>query len=138
MTTSPAKFRQRVLRGDVLLGAFLNLDSPAAAHSLGMMVGVLPYVVGKKAGAPDGSTVVVELTGPLPRTAAVEVVEGRARPLVTPPELPTTTLTVASDVFARLACGRIDPAEALVAGAVAINGDVDLGGEIVQQLNYMF
>jgi 2-keto-3-deoxy-L-rhamnonate aldolase RhmA len=35
MTTQPAApttFRQRVLRGDVLLGAFLNLDSPAAAE----------------------------------------------------------------------------------------------------------
>ncbi len=42
-----------------------DLDSPAAAHSLEMMVGVLPYIVGKKAGAPDGSTVVLTLTGPL-------------------------------------------------------------------------
>jgi 4-hydroxy-2-oxoheptanedioate aldolase len=32
MTTQPTTFRQRVLRGDVLLGAFLNLDSPAAAE----------------------------------------------------------------------------------------------------------
>jgi 2-keto-3-deoxy-L-rhamnonate aldolase RhmA len=32
MTTKPTTFRQRVLGGDVLLGAFLNLDSPAAAE----------------------------------------------------------------------------------------------------------
>jgi 2-keto-3-deoxy-L-rhamnonate aldolase RhmA len=32
MTTDSTTFRQRVLRGDVLLGAFLNLDSPAAAE----------------------------------------------------------------------------------------------------------
>jgi 2-keto-3-deoxy-L-rhamnonate aldolase RhmA len=32
VTTQPTTFRQRVLRGDVLLGAFLNLDSPAAAE----------------------------------------------------------------------------------------------------------
>jgi 4-hydroxy-2-oxoheptanedioate aldolase len=32
MTTETATFRQRVLRGDTLLGAFLNLDSPAAAE----------------------------------------------------------------------------------------------------------
>jgi 2-keto-3-deoxy-L-rhamnonate aldolase RhmA len=32
MTTQPSTFRQRVLRGDVLLGAFLNLDSAAAAE----------------------------------------------------------------------------------------------------------
>jgi 4-hydroxy-2-oxoheptanedioate aldolase len=32
MTTETATFRQRVLRGDTLLGAFLNLASPAAAE----------------------------------------------------------------------------------------------------------
>src|SRR5205085_1357592 len=32
MTTETMSFRQRVLRGDILLGAFLNLDSPAAAE----------------------------------------------------------------------------------------------------------
>jgi len=115
-----------------------DLDSAGAAHALGMMVGVLPYIVGKKVGASDGSTVVLVLTGPLPRTAAVEVAGGRARPLDPPPDAPTVTLTLASDEFARLACGRADPAEALVVGVVAIDGDVELGGEIVRQLNYMF
>jgi 2-keto-3-deoxy-L-rhamnonate aldolase RhmA len=32
MTTATTTFRQRVLRGDTLLGAFLNLGSPAAAE----------------------------------------------------------------------------------------------------------
>jgi hypothetical protein len=40
--------------------------------------------------------------------------------------------------YARLSCGRTDPSEALVVGAVAIDGDVDLGGQVVHQLNYMF
>jgi uncharacterized protein (TIGR03083 family) len=115
-----------------------DLDSPAAAHSLGMMRGVLPYIVGKKVGAPDGSTVVLVLTGPLPGTTAVEVVDGRARPLAGLPDNRTVTLTLASDEFARLACGRAEPAEALALGTVAVDGDVDLGGEIVRQLNYMF
>jgi uncharacterized protein (TIGR03083 family) len=115
-----------------------DLDSAAAAHALGMMVGVLPFIVGKKAGAPDGSTVVLALTGPLPRTVAVEVAGGRARPLEAVPDAPTVTLTLASDAFALLACGRTEPAEALVVGTVAIDGDVELGGEIVRQLNYMF
>jgi putative sterol carrier protein len=103
-----------------------------------MMVGVLPYIVGKKVGAPDGSTVVLALTGPLPTTAAVEVVDGRARAIHPVPADPTVMLTLASDEFARLACGRSDPSEALVTGVVAIDGDVLLGGEIVRQLNYMF
>jgi uncharacterized protein (TIGR03083 family) len=115
-----------------------NLDSPAARQALDMMVGVLPYIVGKKVGAPDGSTVVLVLTGPLPTTAAAEVVDGRAGAVDPLPADPTVTLTLASDEFARLACGRSDPSEALVTGVVAIDGDVLLGGEIVRQLNYMF
>ncbi len=54
------------------------------------------------------------------------------------PTSPTVTLTLASDAYARLACGRTDPGEALARGAVAIDGDAELGGEIVHQLNYMF
>ena len=86
-----------------------DLDSPAARQALDMMVGVLPYIIGKKVGAPDGSTVVLVLTGPLPTTAAVEVVDGRARTVDPLPADPTVTLTLASDEFARLACGRSDP-----------------------------
>jgi uncharacterized protein (TIGR03083 family) len=115
-----------------------DLESAAAEQALTMMVEVLPYIVGKKAGAPDGSTVVLVLTGPLARTTAVGVVDGRARVLDAVPETPTVTITIGSEGYARLACGRIDPSEALVVGAVAIDGDVELGGQIVHQLNYMF
>jgi hypothetical protein len=103
-----------------------------------MMLGVLPYVVGKKVGAPDGSTVVLALTGPIASTTAVSVADGRARPLDTVPETPTVTVTLASDDYARLACGRKDPDEALVTGVVGIEGDVELGGQLVRELNYMF
>jgi uncharacterized protein (TIGR03083 family) len=115
-----------------------DLDSAAARFSTGMMLDVLPYVVGKKVGAPDGSTVVLVLTGPIVTTTAVGVNDGRARPLDTAPELPTVAVRLASDVYGRLACGRADPNEALVVGEVAIDGDVDLGGAIVRELNYMF
>jgi uncharacterized protein (TIGR03083 family) len=115
-----------------------DLDSAAARFSTRMMLDVLPYVVGKKVGAPDGSTVVLSLTGPIPASTAVVVADGRARPLEPVPELPTTSVTLASDEYARLACGRSDPDEALVTGVVAIEGDVELGGAVVRQLNYMF
>ncbi len=115
-----------------------DLDSAAARFSTGMMLDVLPYIVGKKVGAPDGSTVVLTLTGPIDRSAAVTVADGRARPLDTVPDTPTVAVRLAADAYARLACGRLDPDEALVAGAVAIDGDVDLGGTLVRQLNYMF
>jgi uncharacterized protein (TIGR03083 family) len=112
--------------------------SGSARFATAMMLGVLPYVVGKKVGAPDGSTVVLALTGPIASTTAVSVADGRARPLDTVPETPTVTVTLASDDYARLACGRKDPDEALVTGVVGIEGDVELGGQLVRELNYMF
>ena len=115
-----------------------DLDTDAARFSTQMMLDVLPYVVGKKVGAPEGSTVVLRLTGPIPTTAAVVVTDGRARPLDPIPDAPTLSLTLASDDYARLACGRADPDEALVTGVVAIEGDVELGGALVRELNYMF
>jgi uncharacterized protein (TIGR03083 family) len=115
-----------------------DLDSATARFSTQMMVDVLPYVVGKKVGAPDGSTVVLALTGPIDTTTAVGVTDGRARALDVVPELPTVMLTVASDTYGRLSCGRLDPDEAVVTGVVAIEGDVTLGGALVHELNYMF
>jgi len=115
-----------------------DLDSAAARFSIGMMLDVLPYVVGKKVGAPDGSTVVLTLSGPVATTAAVAVTDGRARPLEPVPDIPTVTVSLASDTYGRLACGRLDPDEAVVTGVVAIEGDIDLGGALVRQLNYMF
>jgi uncharacterized protein (TIGR03083 family) len=115
-----------------------DLDSAAAEHSIDMMLGVLPYIVGKKVGAPDGSLVVLTLTGPFDRTAAVVMVDGRARPLDPVPDAPTVTVTLPADAYARLSCGRTDPVAALTARAVAIEGDAELGGAVVRELNYMF
>ena len=54
------------------------------------------------------------------------------------PEIPTVNVSLASDTYGRLACGRLDPDEAVVTGVVAIEGDIELGGALVHQLNYMF
>jgi uncharacterized protein (TIGR03083 family) len=115
-----------------------DLDTPAARFSVDMMLDVLPYVVGKKVGAPDGSTVVLALTGPVVATRAVATTGGRARLLDTVPDAATVTITLDGDVYGRLSCGRRDADAALVTGVVAIEGDVDLGGAIVRELNYMF
>ena len=57
-------------------------------------------------------------------------------PVAAPPGF--SWFDLASDDYARLACGRADPDEALVTGVVAIEGDVELGGALVRELNYMF
>ena len=64
------------------------------------------YVVGKLGGAPDGSRVVFELTGPLARTIRVAVA-GRAR-VVTDfgGEPATSTISLDGLLFTRLVGGR--------------------------------
>jgi uncharacterized protein (TIGR03083 family) len=115
-----------------------DTDGRAARHTLDTMASAMPFVVGKKAAAPDGSTVVFSLTEPLARTVAIEVVGGRARPVDPVPAAPTVRLTMGTETFERLGCGRIDPAAVLADGAVAFDGDEALGRRIVAEMNYMF
>ncbi len=113
-------------------------SSPAAESTLADMAAVMPYIVGKKVAAPDGSTVVFSLSDPLARVVSVEMVDGRGRLMDGPPVQPTVTLAMSTITFERLACGRIDPDASLAAGDVVVTGDVDLGARIVAAMNYMF
>jgi uncharacterized protein (TIGR03083 family) len=112
-------------------------DGPVVEHALGRLASGLPYVVGKKAAAPDGTTVVFEILGPSARKAAVGVKGGRARPIEPVPELPTAIVTLDQDVFTRLTCGRADPTAVLNSGEVTLSGDTDLARRVVLQMNFM-
>jgi putative sterol carrier protein len=63
---------------------------------------------------------------------------GRGDFIDPPPETPGALLTMSSETYERLACGRVDPEQAVVTGAVTIEGDVDLGAAVVRELNQMF
>ncbi len=115
-----------------------DLDTPVAGVALERIVASMPFVVGKKAGAPEGSTVVFDLGAPLARTVAIGVEGGRAKLLDAAPARPTVTLSTDTETFARLACGRIDPTAALDAGAVRIEGDADLGRRVIESMNFLF
>jgi len=115
-----------------------NLDSASAAHALGMMANPMAFVVGKKAGAPDGATVVFSLQGPLARDLVIAVHDGRAKLVDGPAVDPLVVLTLGTETFTRLAAGRIDPAAAIAAGDVTFTGDDALGRRIVENLNYLF
>ena len=56
-----------------------GLDSPAAAHTAAVFARGLGYVVGKRVGAPAGTSVVLDVTGPHPVHAAVAGRRGRPR-----------------------------------------------------------
>jgi uncharacterized protein (TIGR03083 family) len=108
-------------------------DGPAAEQAVDEIARALGYVVGKKAGAPDGSSVTFQLTGPVRRMLHV-VVDGRARVVDRLDAPATATVTLDSTVFARLACGRMEPAA--MSAQVQLGGDRDLGQRIVNNLAF--
>lgn len=91
------------------------------------------YMIGKRAAAPDGSRVLIELTGAIPRRYGVVVEAGRAKQ-VEPPSDPTVTVRMSSTDFARLTGNRGDT-EA-VAQRVEVGGDEALGNRIARSLGY--
>jgi len=113
-----------------------GLDSDAAEAAVRRLTSTFGYVVGKRAGAPDGSSVVLDLTGPLGRTTAVALSGGRAA-AVDPPSEPTVCLTMSGETFVCLATGRREGAEALDTGEVSMRGDANLGRRVVTNLATM-
>jgi uncharacterized protein (TIGR03083 family) len=112
-----------------------NLEGAVADHSIGRIARGLPYVVGKKAGAPQGATVVFDIGGE-PRIEVAVGVEGRAAVLDTVPNSPTVTLGMDRRTYARLAGGRWSGERALDENRVAFDGDRQLGETIVRNMAF--
>jgi uncharacterized protein (TIGR03083 family) len=114
------------------------LDGPAADLTVERIVGrALPYVVGKKAGAPPSSSIVIEVAGDPTVVAAVGVPpEGRAALLADAPANPTATLTFDRRTFTRLAGGRWTGDRARATGVLSVAGDRVLGDRVVD--NFAF
>ncbi len=95
----------------------------------------LGFIVGKKAGAPNGSSVEFAISEP-DRSYTV-VVDGRARLAEPGEQLPpaTTVLHLPFTTFVALAGGRIDAVGAQAEGAT-ITGDTDLGARVLANLAF--
>ncbi|HEV3264252.1 MAG TPA: maleylpyruvate isomerase family mycothiol-dependent enzyme [Acidimicrobiales bacterium] len=106
-------------------------------HILKQCAGAMSFVVGKKVGPPDGTTVLFEVGGALGRSVPVEVEGGRAyvRPELT--SEPTVTLTMDQEAFWRLGFGRVSPAEVLASGEARLSGDGALGQQVLESMNFM-
>jgi uncharacterized protein (TIGR03083 family) len=115
-----------------------SLESAVAAVALERIVLAMPFVVGKRAGAPDGSVIVFDLSGPLAQSFAIGVDGGRAKRLDALPSAPDVRILTDTETFARLGCGRIDPGVALTDARVRVEGDVILGRRVVEQINFLF
>jgi uncharacterized protein (TIGR03083 family) len=117
----------------VAVGIPGNENGAAADEALDEVVKALGYIVGKRGRAPDGSSVVIRLTGPVKRDLHL-LVEGRARVVEHIKGEPTATLALSSSLFFRLAGGRED-AEAAV-GRIELSGDIALARQLATNLSY--
>jgi uncharacterized protein (TIGR03083 family) len=105
-----------------------NLDSAAARHSAEYLAESLGFVLAKKAGAPVGTSLVLDMEGSAPFGFAIGD-DGRGRP-VEPPAEPTVTLHMDRESFIRLAGGRC----AAEPGRVRVDGDAELGARVLASL----
>ena len=112
-----------------------ELAGPDARLALDEMASSMGFVVGKKGKAPEGSRVLLTLTGPVSREIRVAV-DGRAA-LVEDfaGAEPTVAITVDGLQFTRLAGGR--PLIAGRASEIEYGGDVEAGKRIVENLAYV-
>ena len=110
-------------------------DGIAAEHAVDRLLLAFPLVVGKRAGTPEGATVVLRLTGPVAREVAVTVTGGRAARVDAVPAEVAATVTTTSTTWMGLATGRLGADEA--AADVELAGDVELGRRVLAGANTM-
>jgi uncharacterized protein (TIGR03083 family) len=112
-----------------------HLTGPVAALSVQKVTSALGYIVGKKAGAPDGTTVVFDITGSLPMILPV-FVDGRARILDREPSDRDVTIHLDTETYNALGCGRWSAAQALDSNRARIEGDQELGRRVLDSMAF--
>jgi uncharacterized protein (TIGR03083 family) len=105
-----------------------NLDTAPARHTAEYLAESLGYVLGKKVGAPVGTSLVLDMEGSAP--FAFEIDENGRGQRVPPPAVPTATLHMDRESFIRLAGGRCDAEP----GKVSVDGDRELGERVLASL----
>jgi uncharacterized protein (TIGR03083 family) len=107
-----------------------NLDGPAADRAWFIFGRALPNVVGRRAKAEPGQSVLFKISGPpAQRTCVLVGEDGRARVVDSLPD-PTLTLDLQWPDYVRLSAGRCG-AEAT---EVAITGDPQLAAKILSNM----
>jgi uncharacterized protein (TIGR03083 family) len=108
-------------------------SGPAVVATLDEMATAMGFVVGKRAGAPAGSSVTFDLTGVSGRQIHVSVGERAAVvPSLDAPATVTLTMPVIS--FNRIGAGRADGADHR--HGVTITGDEALGNAVLDAMGY--
>ena len=112
-----------------------NQGGPAAEHTIDRLIRTIPIVVGKRAGTPEGGSVIIRITGAVQRVVTTTVVNGRAQLGVSGPADAICDISMDSDTFAQLAMGRAGSDE--LAANISISGDAEHAHRVVSQFNMM-
>jgi uncharacterized protein (TIGR03083 family) len=97
----------------------------------------LPYIIGKRMKAPEGTLVQVNLSGRLARSTLIGVENGRAVPTTSSDATPDLEITTPVALFWRRAAGRITAEAFLAASATNVRGDHALASSFAQGLTVM-
>lgn len=117
------------------VGQLGNQGGKSAGHTIDRLIRTIPIVVGKRAGTPEGGTVVIEISGAVVRTVATTIVDGRGQLSDIAPPNALCTISMDSDTFLQLATGRATSQE--VAGSFTVVGDTELASKVVTQFSMM-
>jgi len=116
------------------VGLPARTDAADQASCLDEAATGLGYIVGRRAGLPDGSRVAIELSGVAARTFRI-VVAGRAT-VVDEFDAPATVgLELPVPLFLRLTGGRDDGSTG-PGGEILLSGDRDLAGRLAEHLAF--
>lgn len=113
-----------------------HMAGPVAELALRRIASAMPFVVAKKAAAPDGSAVCWELLKSPIAQVGVVVRDGRGVSQDDVPD-PTAEIQMDAELFWRLGCGRVTGDAAIDAGIVGLRGDLDLGARVVRNMAFM-
>jgi uncharacterized protein (TIGR03083 family) len=116
-----------------------DLTGPVADLALARISNTMPLIVGKRAAAPAGSSVVFALSRPGSDavTRVPIAVAERAALVDEAPDDPTVTLAMDVETYAALAFGRWAPDAPAVTERVTITGDVRLGRAVLDTMAFM-
>lgn len=120
------------------LGRPWRWTGPAAPAALDRLARSFGFVVGKRVAPAEGTLVVLEVVGPVPRQLTAIMRGGRAEPADGPDaEAPGVRMTVPGELYVRLATGRVDAPTALATGSIGTAGDDLLARAVLANLAQM-
>ncbi len=109
-------------------------DEMGARHTIALMMSSLPYVLARKAGLADGSTVAITLFGVNGQTVTATVDEGRGRLVSAAERPPQAALTMHEETFVCITTGRRTAQSYFDANRITLRGDHTLAQRVAMNL----